>query len=208
MSGGKAAEEKRLIRARLSAVRRALAPEDVLSRGARAQARLLATAQFQAARTVALYAALPGEVHTDALLAAALAAGKTVVFPVVPRKGRLLTFRSVEHGAHLAPAGRLAIHEPLDARPSVPLEAIELFVVPGVAFGRQGQRLGQGAGYYDATLAAALPSTPRIALAFSEQVLEELPVVETDVPVHVVVTEDATITATGPWATVVGARSP
>jgi 5-formyltetrahydrofolate cyclo-ligase len=208
MNGGKAAEEKRRIRARLGAVRRALAPEDVLLRGARAQARLMATPQFRAARTVALYAALPGEVPTDALLAAALADKKTVVFPVVPNEGRLLTFRAVENSAHLIPGGRFAIREPPDVRPSVALETIDLFVVPGVAFTRHGHRLGQGAGYYDATLARAPSSAPRMALTFSEQVLEALPVVETDVPVHFVVTEDEAFAATGGGPTVVGARSP
>ncbi len=207
MTGGTAAEEKRLLRTRLGAARRALTPEDVRVRGARAQERLLATPEFQAARTVALYAALPGEVPTDAVLAAALADRKTVVFPVVPSEGRLLTFRSVETFAHLVPGGRRAIPEPLEVRPSVALATIDLFVVPGVAFTPQGHRLGQGAGYYDATLAAAPSSTPRIALTFSEQVLPALPVVETDVPMHFVLTEDATFAATEAAATVVGARS-
>src|SRR5450432_504942 len=81
MSGGRDAEEKARVRARLLAVRGALRPEDVRARGARVQSRLLATKAYRAARTVALYAALPGEVPTDALLAAALADKKTVVFP-------------------------------------------------------------------------------------------------------------------------------
>src|SRR5208283_2304979 len=54
------AGEKARLRAVLLQGRRALAPEDVQVRGARVQARLLATPEFQKARTVALYAALPG----------------------------------------------------------------------------------------------------------------------------------------------------
>jgi 5-formyltetrahydrofolate cyclo-ligase len=140
------------------------------------------------------------------LLAAALADKKMVVLPVVPTEGRLLTFRAVHNGAHLVRAGRLAIREPLDVLPVVALSAIELFVVPGLGFTRQGHRLGRGAGYYDATLSIAPSSTPRIALAFSEQVLEALPVGEEDVPVHQVVTEEETFAATGARTTVVGAR--
>lgn len=207
MKGTKGAEAKRQARAQLTALRRGLGPEDVLRRGARAQARLLATPEFRAARTVALYAALPGEVPTDALLAQALADGKTVAFPVVPAEGRLLTFRSVKDASHLVPGGRLSIREPLPSRPLVKLSAIELFVVPGLGFTRKGHRLGRGAGYYDATLAAAPEATPRIALAFSEQVLEALPVGEEDVPVHQVVTEDEAFVATESRATVLGARS-
>jgi 5-formyltetrahydrofolate cyclo-ligase len=206
MRGAERAEAKRQARAQLSAVLGALLPEDVLHRGARAQARLLATPEFRAARTVALYAALPGEVPTDALFAQALAQGKTVAFPVVPAEGRQLLFRTVEEPAHLVPGGRLSIREPLAGRPCVELSAIELFVVPGLGFTRQGHRLGRGAGYYDATLALAPASTPRIGLAFSEQVLEGLPSGEEDVPVHQVVTEEMAFAATGAPPTVVGAR--
>ena len=199
--------DKRRARTRLKALRRALDPGDVLRRGARVQARLLATPQYRDARTVALYAALPGEVPTDVLLQQALKDGKAVVFPVVPTEGRLLTFRSVEHGGHLDVTGRLAIPEPLGLRPEVELSRIDVFVVPGLGFSRRGDRLGRGAGFYDATLSAAPAGTPRIGLAFSEQVLEALPVDQDDVPMHWVVTEEATFAATGAPATVVGARS-
>jgi 5-formyltetrahydrofolate cyclo-ligase len=199
-------KSKRQARAQLAAARRALLPEDVLLRGAQAQARLLATPEFRAARTVALYAALPGEVPTDALFAQALAEGKTVAFPVVPAEGRQLLFRTVGEPAHLVPGGRLCIREPTAERPLLELSAIELFVVPGLGFTRQGHRLGRGAGYYDATLALAPASTPLIGLAFSEQVLEALPVGEEDVPVQKVVTEEMAFDATGAPPTVVGAR--
>jgi 5-formyltetrahydrofolate cyclo-ligase len=200
-------EEKRRARTRLKALRRALEPEDVLLRGARVQARLLVMPEYRNARTLALYAALPGEVPTAALFAAALRDGKTVVFPSVPSEGRLLTFRSVEDEAHLDRAGRLAIPEPLGLRPEVALSSIDLFVVPGLGFSRRGDRLGRGAGYYDATLAQASPTTPRIALAFSEHVLETLPVDQDDVPMHWVVTENGTFAAPGASTAVVGARS-
>jgi 5-formyltetrahydrofolate cyclo-ligase len=200
-------EEKRRARTRLKALRRALDPQDVVRRGALVQARLLATPQYRDARTVALYAALPGEVPTDVLLQKALQDGKAVVFPVVPTEGRLLSFRSVEEEGHLAVTGRLAILEPLGERPLVDLSRIDLFVVPGLGFSRRGDRLGRGVGYYDATLSAAPPGTPRIGLSFSEQVLEALPVDRDDVHVHFVLTEEDTFAAPEVPSTVVGARS-
>ena len=186
------ADGKTSVRARLTALRRALHPADVAARGARVQARLLASPDFQEAQTVALYASLPGEVPTDAVFAAALAAGKTVCFPVVPAQGRRLAFRSVTRASDLVPPGKLAIREPDASCPDVGLEVIDLFVVPGVGFTRACHRLGQGGGYYDATLAAASPRSRRVGLAFSEHVLATLPVTPTDVPVDAVVTEDAT----------------
>lgn len=195
MAGG--GDGKGVVRARLAALRRALAPEDVAERGARAQSRLLALPGFAQARTVALYAALAGEVPTETLLARALGAGKTVCFPVVPARGRLLTFRSVQAASDLVPAGRLAIREPAASSPEVALDSIDLFVVPGVGFTRDGHRLGRGGGYYDATLAAASPSSLRVGLAFGEQVLDALPVTPGDVAVDQVVTEEATFPGRG-----------
>lgn len=200
-------EEKRRARTRLKALRRALDPDDVRRRGARVQAGLLARPEYQRARTVALYAALAGEVPTDALLAQALQDGKTVVFPVVPTGGRALTFRSVQHPSHLEVTGTLAIPEPLQERPLVDLGQIDLFVVPGLGFTRRGDRLGRGAGYYDATLSNARPDAPRIGLAFSEQLLEALPVDRDDVPMHWVVTEEAAFPGPEAPAPVLGAPS-
>jgi len=68
MSGGRDAEEKARVRARLLAVRGALRPEDVRARGARVQSRLLATKAYRAARTVALYAALPGQTYPELIV--------------------------------------------------------------------------------------------------------------------------------------------
>ncbi len=206
MSEAQDAEEKARVRAALRARRRALLPEDVRLRGERVQGRLLSMPAWRAARTVALYAALPGEVPTEALLAAAVAQGKAVAFPVVPPTGRCLDFRAVDAASQLAPAGRLRIAEPLEARPAVPLPSIDLFVVPGLGFTRVGDRLGQGAGYYDATLARAPAGSVRVGLAFSEHVLEDLPVGPGDVPMHWVLTEDAAFAAPGAGATVLGAR--
>jgi len=208
MSEAPDAEAKARVRAALRARRRALVPEDVRARGERIQARLLSMPEFLAARTLALYAALPGEVPTDALLAAALARGKTVAFPVVPPTGRCLGFRTVDAASQLAPAGRLRIAEPVPGRPAVPLHSIDVFIVPGLGFSRAGHRLGQGQGYYDATLARARAGSLRVGLAFSEAVLEELPSGPGDVPMHWVLTEDAAFAAPGARATVLGAQPP
>jgi 5-formyltetrahydrofolate cyclo-ligase len=198
MAGEAPPDGKDSVRARLKALRRGLRPDDVAARGREAQARLAETPEFRKARTVALYAALPGEVPTDALFRAALADGKTVCFPVVPAEGRLLAFRSVRDEGRLVAAGRLRIPEPGFDTSAIPLHTIDLFVVPGLGFTRHGHRLGRGGGYYDATLQAASPASRRIALAFSEQVLDVLPTSASDVPVHRVVTEVETFPRPGP----------
>ena len=69
--------------------------------------------------------------------------------------------------------------------------AIDMAIVPGVAFDRSGTRLGHGAGYYDKLLAQLRADSPRIALAFECQLFDELPRDAHDVPMNAVVTESA-----------------
>jgi 5-formyltetrahydrofolate cyclo-ligase len=70
----------------------------------------------------------------------------------------------------------------------VPDPAPDWILVPGLAFDRAGRRLGYGAGYYDRLL-ARLPGVPRIAVAFSIQVIDQIPVDDHDLPVDILVTE-------------------
>lgn len=180
---------KAALREELTARRKALSAELVDSRGSKVQARLLATPDYRQARTVALYAPIRGEVPTRALLAAGLAEGKVICYPLSHVRGRVLSFRAVRSESDLEP-GRLGVHEPEASAELVPIEQIDLFVVPGLGFTPQGKRLGRGGGYYDATLKAGSAASRRVGLAFAQQIVDDLPTNEDDVDVDLVVTED------------------
>jgi 5-formyltetrahydrofolate cyclo-ligase len=66
-------------------------------------------------------------------------------------------------------------------------------VTPGLAFDRQGRRLGYGGAYYDRYLTRLEPHAVRIGIGFDEQVVEEVPVEPTDEPVDVIVTDGGVI---------------
>src|SRR5215831_19476762 len=100
------------------------------SRGLKIQARFLATTYYHNAKTIALYAPIRGEVPTRDILAAALADRKTICYPLSHVHGRILSFRAVHSEQELEP-GRLGVREPANSSELVPLEAIDLFVVPG-----------------------------------------------------------------------------
>src|SRR5882724_2252125 len=82
-------------------------------------------------------------------------------------------------------AGALGIGEP--SGPEVPLDQIELLVVPAIAVDTAGRRLGRGKGHYDATL--ALYQGPSVALVFDSQLVPEVPVGEHDRRVGAVCTD-------------------
>ena len=112
-------------------------------------AKLMDTSQWQQARTVLLYHSLPDEVATHDLINEALAAGKRVLLPVVV--GADLELREYSTSESLR-EGAFHILEPTGA-PFTDYAAIDLAVIPGVAFTPDGRRLGRGRGYYDRLLA-------------------------------------------------------
>lgn len=147
--------------------------------------------EYQAARVVMFYVSVPSEVHTLPLIAGALDQDKCVVVPYM-EASRICLFR-LSATDELAP-GQFNILEPrreLRAEPGRSLDAhqIDLVVVPGVAFDRQGGRLGHGRGYYDELLKRLHPEVPRIGLAYECQLFDEIPMLPHDVPMHKVITE-------------------
>lgn len=128
---------------------------------------------------VALYAATSDELGTLTADRILRLAGSTVVYPKCWGDG--LIFCPSERDS-------LDLCNGIPEPPSVnPVNAIDLVVVPGLAFDKQGYRLGWGAGYYDRAL--AYMDAWRVGFAFSNQVVQSLPRDDHDVPMDYVVTE-------------------
>ncbi len=147
-----------------------------------------------AGRTVALYCALAGEVPTERIRHAYLAAGARLYYPRVTGKGTLAFYPHREgDGWEKGPYG---IPEPPSLAGVEPrTKGWDIIVVPGLAFDRRGNRLGRGFGYYDRFLGGLPESVPRVGLAWASQRIPEVPVDAWDVPVHVLVTEEGVIRA-------------
>jgi 5-formyltetrahydrofolate cyclo-ligase len=141
-----------------------------------------------AAGAIALYAPKGSEVDTVALDEQLRASGRVVVYPRVGG-GRVLSFHAVAIDA-LEPS-RFGLREPSTNAPSIAVAAIAAFVVPGVAFARDGSRIGWGGGHYDSTLAIASPNALRIGLAYECQLVDDVPSEPHDIQLHHVITEVA-----------------
>jgi len=148
----------------------------------RATSRLLDTVAWQEAHTVLLYHPLPDEVDTRPLLTAGCMAGKRVLLPVVV--GDDLELREYKPTTALA-EGAFHIQEPVGAA-FTDYAAIDMAVIPGVAFTLEGQRLGRGRGYYDRLL-SRLTDVYKIGICWPFQLVEELPVEAHDIPMDAVI---------------------
>lgn len=173
---------KRALRHELLAARRALPRDVVADASERIVATLRTLPELDGARMLLLYAADPDEVDLDALVAGA-PDGCRVLLPRV-EDGELV---AVPHAPD-APltVGHRGIREPVGT--PVDLATVDAVVVPGVAFGPAGERLGRGAGMYDRLL-PRLATAIRVGVCMERFVRDDLPVEPHDARVDVLVTD-------------------
>ena len=149
---------------------------------------LVATKEFRNAQTIMMFLSLPVEVETATLAVKAWAEGKNIAVPRVDWEGQRmepLEIKSLDVGMRTA---RQGVREPVDGR-VVPLDSIDMVVVPGLAFDRRGYRVGRGRGFYDRFLAQRGFGGVRCALCFHEQLIEEVPREAHDSPMDLIVTD-------------------
>ncbi len=153
--------------------------------------RLFASKPYLMSRTILFYIGVRTEVSTIDHVALALAAEKSVFVPLC--EGNELRLFQLKDIHELSP-GLFGIPEPkVDVRDKQhrigSIDEIELAVVPGVAFGRDGSRIGNGRGYYDRLFRSITGPTVRVGVAFECQIFDTLPVDEHDVWMDAIVTE-------------------
>ncbi|HZL97555.1 MAG TPA: 5-formyltetrahydrofolate cyclo-ligase [Terriglobales bacterium] len=160
--------------------------------GDRAQEHFLREFPPWAGRTAALYRALAGEVPTERIRHAYLAAGVRLYYPRVTERRTLAFYPHREgDGWETGPYGNPEPSIPAGVEPR--MSGWDIIVVPGLAFDRRGNRLGRGFGYYDRFLGGLPESVPRVGLAWEIQRIPDVPVDAWDVPVHALVTEEGVI---------------
>jgi len=154
---------------------------------------LLKLPSFDSAAAVLVYLSFGSEFDTSAFIAAILAQGRRLILPRVNKKLRSLELFSVTDLARDVVPGVWGIREPNPDRCN-PATAgqIGLILAPGVAFTSRCERLGYGGGFYDRLLSEWRGRRPTVvAAAFKLQIVDALPIDPTDIPVDLVVTEDA-----------------
>jgi 5,10-methenyltetrahydrofolate synthetase len=183
---------KRKVREQAIAQRDALDPQTRCRLSAAITARLLALPGYLQADTLAAYASIGSEFDTGDFIADVLRRGKCLLLPRIDRSRRAIDLWQVTDPAHDLIAGTWGIREPDPAR-CKRIEPVDVpfVLVPGVAFTRQGGRLGYGGGYYDGLLSRLDAAALKVAAAFPQQILDSLPTGPRDIPVDLVVTDAA-----------------
>lgn len=173
--------EKSALRKQIRKLKRQMPKEQIDAASASLAEQFFATDYYRNARTIYGYLPYNQEVRTVPILRQALQDGKRVAVPKV--YGEEMRFIYLEE-LDLVEEGYAGIPEPVADEP-VAHDSTALVLMPGLAFDRQGHRIGYGGGFYDRFLAQE-PNHPTVALCYAFQMLDHLETEEFDVPVDCV----------------------
>jgi 5-formyltetrahydrofolate cyclo-ligase len=187
-------EAKLELRGKIEKTLNALSPEVLGSKIQEIENRLFDFANFLEARIVLLYVAEKNEVDTQRILKQTFDYGKIVVLPLFAGergKIRLLKVDDLERDLVEGPRGLL---EPNAKRcREVPMECIDIAIIPCVAVDEKGGRLGAGDGHYDRLIPHLPITTRKVVLTLEEQIVAQIPAESHDKQVDIIITDKRTI---------------
>ena len=172
------------IRKQIRELKRAVPLEEKLLRSEGIMRQVEALPNFQQARTVLLYWSMADEVQTHDFVNKWYK-DKVLLLPCVD--GDDLVLRRYTGPECMVAGEQFGIGEPTGPA-FTDLDAVELIIVPGVAFDRTGNRMGRGRGFYDRLLKCT-PKALKVGVAFDFQMIDDVPVEEFDVKMDAVITE-------------------
>ena len=156
--------------------------------------RLFDFANFLEAHIVMMYLPGEGEIDTRAMIASAFKYNKIVVLPVFDPEGkeaRLFKVDNLKADLRNGPRGG---GEPDPGRcKQVPLDVVDIAIVPAIALDEKGGRIGTGAGDYDRLIPLLAITTRKVALAFEEQILPQIPMESHDKFVDIIISDQRII---------------
>ena len=147
---------------------------------------------YREAKNIFIYISYDSEINTKGIINKALTDNKKIYVPRTEFKTRLMDAVEITSLDNLIES-EYGILEPSVEEPHIDPNEIDLIVVPGVAFDRNGGRMGYGAGFYDRYFKKInednMKKVIKLALAYDFQILEKIPMNEQDVPVNYIITE-------------------
>lgn len=175
-------------------IREKLSEETLRKNSREITKKLVELAEFQTCRNILIFLSLPSEVQTGEMIQGSLASGKKVYVPLVDAANKRLKISEISGLDIEFETSQFGIREPGPSHINIhPPAVLDFVLVPGLAFDREGGRIGFGAGYYDRFLKEVGDHVIRVGVAFHFQVLETIPQTEFDVPVQKILTENETI---------------
>lgn len=148
---------------------------------------------FKHNENMMLYASYDNEIPTQVILNRALESGKTVALPACIPENHQIAVTHLQRMDDLVP-GHYNIPEiPAENRSLIDTSALDLVLVPGIAFTKDGARLGYGGGYYDRFLPTLSESCITVSIIRKDFIYDRLPTDAHDQAVDYLISEEGII---------------
>ena len=152
--------------------------------------RLFEFANFLESNITLLYMNTENEVATRNIIKRTIEYNKIVVLPVFDMEKHRMDFMKIENLENRLKRGPRGVPEPITAKSKkVPIDSIDIAIVPGIAFDEKGARIGTGMGFYDRLIPNLPITTRKVALSFEDQLIQQVPMEHHDKHVDIIITD-------------------
>ncbi len=187
-------EKKQEIRDDIARKLGALKPEQLNAKTKAIEERLFEFANFLEARIVLLYTSIANEVDTEEIIKRSFMYSKIIVLPSYDPETHQMTLMKIDDPDKDLVQGPRGNREP---NPEwckvVPIDCLDIAIIPGLAMDEKGGRIGSGQGYYDRLIPELPLTTRKVGLVLEDQIVPLVPLETHDKHVDIVVTEKRVI---------------
>lgn len=181
---------KKELRTKLRGVLASIPPEKLVERSRTAAALLFNEPEYRRAEIMMVYLSLPQEADTTRIVLQAWQDRKRVLAPQVNWESEAMIPIEIRNLDTDVVRGEYDLRQPVRGQP-IPIELIDLVIVPGLGFDPTGNRLGRGRGFYDRFLSRPEFRGSTCGFALEEQVVESVPAKPHDMKIDLLVTDKA-----------------
>ena len=168
----------------------ALSKDELTAKIKAIEKRLFEFANFLESRIILMYVGGQSEIPTGDILERAYEYGKVVVLPTFETESLKMNLMKVDNLGQDLRDGPRGVAEPNPDRcKRVPIEKVDIAIIPGIAFDEKGARIGTGRGYYDRLIPNLSITTRKVALALEEQMVPQIPMESHDKFVDIIITD-------------------
>lgn len=182
-------EQKKAIRTAILKIRDSLTPAEIHKAEKQILQNLSGISQLQQAKNVFCYVSFRSEVPTGSIIEHFRQQGKNMFLPVCIQETKELILAQLDDESRLVSTHYGLLEPSRDSIRIADRSLLDAALMPGSAFDARGYRIGYGAGYYDKFFSHTKKDVFKIALAYSFQMIDEVPRDKYDVPVDCIVTE-------------------
>ena len=178
------------IREEISQLMSALSEDQIAEKTRAIESRLFEFANFLESKIALLYVNGDNEVQTESIIKRSYGYNKIVVLPAFDPEKFEMNLMKVDHFSKDLVTGARSVLEPdADRCKTVPMERIDIAIIPGWAFDEKGGRIGSGKGYYDRLIPKLAITTRKVALTLEEQIVPQVPMESHDKHVDIIITD-------------------